>query len=805
MAAAGAVLTLNPALVKLGYAVQESVRASLPELWEKDNSLTRDLQLSQAFLISLEFGMWSGYSRKVEISESFLQPLLTMLRRDNKFRKSRYPELVLDPTLDDASLEKAWHTWVDMEGFRRLAFRMMHHDAKTSMSLFASPLISYAEVQLHLPTSPQLWMASTPQQWKEAVLTYGSLQKLSLSDYLDVPEIIAAPDVAVDEPLSEEAFLSCVWGMAWEYIQMSSLQRSKPRRWNALVTTTRRDELSKLLSHFQISVNVSTPTAANLELLIRLELILLHLHTPFEDLQLFAGTCPDLELLLQKHPTKLARQDEQTFPTSRPRPRLRHAVLTDSHTLDEASFPYIFKQNATVTLKADDGLIRCNIYRPKGSGPVPVIVTYGPYGKELPYKDFHPKSFSEVNEEQESEHSAWETPDLGYWTRNGYAVVRADERGHGQSTSLLDTMSRGTSEAFFDVVEWAAEQPWSNGKLGLLGISYYAGSQWRMAARKPKGLAAIVPWEGMADYYHDRSRHGDTIEGDLGEEELAANRQDQTIDNRDNKFRDDPYYASKEYDMGDIEVPLLSVGNWGGILLHLRGKIEGYLHAGSKLQYLRMITGRHDLPFYYKEEVEVQRSFLDAFLKDDDRVGWSESGKVPPVTLVLRKGDAGFNDAEKEKSFPRREGQEWPIARTQYTRFHLTPELGLTSDVTHASLGEMAKLSYRALGALDNQQVLQFATAPFEAETEVTGHVTAHLTVSGEAYPVDVEIWPTNVIVEKGGKLVFEVSSGDTQGSGIFTHDDPSDKSPEKLQGMNHLHFGPGHQNYVTLLVIPQK
>jgi predicted acyl esterase len=61
-------------------------------------------------------------------------------------------------------------------------------------------------------------------------------------------------------------------------------------------------------------------------------------------------------------------------------------------------------------------------------------------------------------------------------------------------------MSRGTSDGFFDVVEWSAEQFWSNGKVGLLGISYYAGSQWRVAARKPKGLAAIVPWEGKDSY-----------------------------------------------------------------------------------------------------------------------------------------------------------------------------------------------------------------------------------------------------------------------------------------------------------------
>lgn len=112
------------------------------------------------------------------------------------------------------------------------------------------------------------------------------------------------------------------------------------------------------------------------------------------------------------------------------------------------------------------------------------------------FDSFHPKSFAEVNPEHKSAHSAWETPDPAYWTAQDYVVLRVDERGCGQSPGMLDSMSRTTSDGFFDVVEWAAEQSWSNGKVGLLGISYYAGSQWRVAARKPKGLAAIVPWEG---------------------------------------------------------------------------------------------------------------------------------------------------------------------------------------------------------------------------------------------------------------------------------------------------------------------
>lgn len=589
--------------------------------------------------------------------------------------------------------------------------------------------------------------------------------------------------------------------------------------------------------------------------------------------------------------------------------------IRDISFLDDSSHSYVFEQNVTIPLKSSQGVVRCNVYRPKSQGQdaFPVLMTYGPYGKDIPYADFHPKSYAEVNPEHKSEHSAWETPDPKYWTGFGYAVVRVDERGSGQSPGVLDTMSRGTSEAFFDAIEWAAEQPWSSGKVGLLGISYYAGSQWRVAALRPKGLAAIIPWEGMSDYYRDRCRHGgiladnfikfwwnrqvitnqygrparkssnwgpDTIEGDLPDDELESMRNDQTLDNAANSYRDQLYYASKEYDLSQIEVPLLSVANWGGILLHLRGNVEGWTQAGSKLKYLRFIVGRHDLPFYYHKEVEIQRSFLDAFLKGEDREGWSIPGKLAPVDLVLRKGDLGFNNPQKEQAFQRRIEQAWPIARTQYTKYYLSAQQKLSPQTPVQD--HVQKLSYEALGTLENPKLLSFSTQPLVSEVEITGHIVAHLNVSvtpfigkslpsdidlfltlrhispsgdqvfytgtagdpvplckgwlrvsmrrmneqhprhrpylpyrdyfsssvlpvlpGEVYPVDVEMWPTNVVMEKGAKLVFEVASGDTQGSGIFTHMGTGDRTEDRFAGLNHIHFGPSAENYVVLPIIP--
>lgn len=534
-----------------------------------------------------------------------------------------------------------------------------------------------------------------------------------------------------------------------------------------------------------------------------------------------------------------------------------------------------------------------------------------------PCTRFHADSFAEVPKEHHSPHSAWETPDPGYWTRNGYAIVRADELGTGQSPGILNTMSRGTSRAFFDVIEWAASQPWSSGKVGLLGISYYAGSQWRVAALRPKGLACIIPWEGMSDYYRDRCRHGgilsntfisfwwnrqvvtnqygrpnraarrwgkDTVEGDLPEDVLVRNRHDQNEDNAAHRFLDEPYYASKDYNLGDIQVPLLSVGNWGGILLHLRGNVEGYLNAGSALKYLRFVTGRHDLPFYSAENVALQKSFLDAFLKNQDTGGWT-TGEAPKVGLVLRQGNVGVNNAEAEKQYPSRFEQEWPIARTRYVKYFLTAKNALTDAAEAATADDTSTLSYKAPSDLKDPQFLQFVTAPFTKEAEFTGHIVTHLNVSasllpgqttspkeidlfvtlrhldtdgseilytgtvgdpvpvtkgwlrvslrkvsenhplhqqwrpyrtysstdvqpvepGMVYPVDVEIWPTNVVVGVGHKLVLEIASGDTLGAGLFEHNSEVDRPREFLEGQNTLHFGPDHTNWIQLPLIPEQ
>jgi putative CocE/NonD family hydrolase len=61
---------------------------------------------------------------------------------------------------------------------------------------------------------------------------------------------------------------------------------------------------------------------------------------------------------------------------------------------------------------------------------------------------------------------------------------------------------------FYQRIEWAARQPWSNGKIGLSGVSYFGINHWHVASLQPPHLTAMCIWEGAADWYRDMTHHG---------------------------------------------------------------------------------------------------------------------------------------------------------------------------------------------------------------------------------------------------------------------------------------------------------
>src|SRR5215210_3487188 len=278
----------------------------------------------------------------------------------------------------------------------------------------------------------------------------------------------------------------------------------------------------------------------------------------------------------------------------------------------------------------DDGVVlRADIFRPVAAGRYPVILSYGPYAKGLSFHEGYKgnwarltKAAPEVLEGSSNKYQNWELVDPEEWVPEGYACVRVDSRGAGRSPGHLDVWSPREVKDLFDCVEWAGTQPWSNGKVGINGISYYAMNQWQVAALKPPHLAALCIWEGSSDYYRELCRHGgilsdflgswyprqvESVQHGVGErgarsvvtgelvagpetlppDELSRRRADILAEARRRRLHD-AYYAARTAEFAQIDIPLLSAANWGGMGLHTRGNFEGYLRAGTSNKWLEV-------------------------------------------------------------------------------------------------------------------------------------------------------------------------------------------------------------------------
>jgi predicted acyl esterase len=559
-----------------------------------------------------------------------------------------------------------------------------------------------------------------------------------------------------------------------------------------------------------------------------------------------------------------------------------------------------------VPIEMDDGIVLgADVFRPIQPGRYPVIMTCGPYSKGLAFAEGYPAAWQalvtdhpEVVEGTSTRYANWETADPERWVPDGYVVIRVDSRGTGVSPGFIDPFSSRETKDYYDCIEWAGVQPWSNGKIGLLGVSYYAMNQWQVAALRPPHLAAICPFEGASDLYRDGVRHGgmlttfwtswyplqvtnvqhglgkngrrsavtgEPITGDdeLTPEEMSRNRIDIRADQLAHPLFDD-FFASRVPDLSQIEVPVLSCGNWGGQGLHLRGNTEGFLGAGSKQKWLEMHGLEHWTEFYTDYGLDLEKRFMGHFLKGEDN-GWD---RQPAVMLNVRKVDG----------FTHRTETEWPIAGTAWTKIHL--------DARGGTLGGAVPKNNSDSTFTATKEEVHFTTAAFEEETELTGPLAARLFVSssttdadlfltlrlfspdekeilfvgavepnapvtqgwlrashrkldtvrsvpwrpvhahdelqpvepGQIYPLDIEIWPTSIVVPVGYRLQLTVSGHDydnglpsplpqlygieQRGSSVWQHKDPADTPAEVFAGSTTIYTGEDHDSWLLLPII---
>lgn len=565
-----------------------------------------------------------------------------------------------------------------------------------------------------------------------------------------------------------------------------------------------------------------------------------------------------------------------------------------------------------VPITMDDGAaVRADIFRPADGAQHPVILAYGPYAKGLNFAEGYAdpwnimlKSHPEVAENSSNRYQAWEVVDPERWVPDGYICIRIDARGWGRSPGYVEPWGPREAQDMHACIEWAGTQTWSNGKVGLLGISYYAINQWHAAGLQPPHLAAMIPWEGFADFYRDFAYHGGigcdmkdvwyrrtttTVQHGLGtraltnrntgalvagpdtlsDAELAHNRSDFPGEINAHPL-DDDFHRARSAQWDKVVVPFLSSGNWGGSSLHLRGNTEGFLRAASTQKWLEIHGREHWTEFYTDYGIALQKRFFDHFLKGLNN-GWDQQ---PPVLLRVRTVDDSFID---------RNENEWPIARTQWTRYYLDTSAN-TLAATAPAAGDSA-----AFKALESEGIT-FSTPPLERDTEITGPAAVKLFVSsdtadadlfvvlrvfrpdgsevvfkgavdphtpvghgwlrashrkldpalstawrpyhthdemqpltpGAVYELDIEIWPTSVIVPAGHRIALTVRGKDYEyageiaeldffknsklkGVGIYTHTNAQLRPSALYGGSTTLHSGGVHAASVVLPVIPAK
>ncbi|MHB6910360.1 CocE/NonD family hydrolase [Streptomyces sp. DB-54] len=317
----------------------------------------------------------------------------------------------------------------------------------------------------------------------------------------------------------------------------------------------------------------------------------------------------------------------------------------------------------------DGTTIYIDLCRPEGATDVPVLIAYAPYGK---HNGFPPLLGAGAQIEPPlPEGTPFEAPVARYWVDHGYAVIYADPRGTWGSEGDSTFLSEQEADDGHDLVEWAGTQAWSNGKVGLTGVSYLALSQYRIAATHPPHLAAINPSEGFSDHYRDVM-----FQGGIPETQFNANlahlvgfgrnrTEDVHSEIQDHPFLDD-YWKSKTPELEQIQVPayfVCSVGNQG---LHTRGTLEAYRHASSAHKWLD-VHGRKEWRYYYAPaNTDRQRAFFDHFLKGLD----TEVTSWPPVRVEYR---------DRTETGPIREETQWPPSHVRATPLYLDAGTGTLS------------------------------------------------------------------------------------------------------------------------------
>lgn len=341
----------------------------------------------------------------------------------------------------------------------------------------------------------------------------------------------------------------------------------------------------------------------------------------------------------------------------------------------------IFQRDVPVPLR-DGAVIYIDLIFPADyKEAMPALINYSPYGKTLPLP-----APGNVPPEWHSGLVKFEGAEPAFFCDHGYVIVNPDPRGIGMSGGNMCSLGRQEARDGYDLIEWVASQKWSNGRTALYGASWLAMTQWFQAALNPPHLSAIVPWNGLSDFYRHSLAPGGIPDSGFNQHIEASfygkNQMEKTSKMvLENHGLMNEYWDDKSAKMEQITVPAYVVVD-GIATLHTTGAAEGYRRLSSREKWMRLNANQEWYDQYNPESEEDVLKFLDYYLKQKANE-WTQTSPVCiDVNVVGRTG-------EKVS----REFQQWPVEGTVYKKLYL--------DVADASMSEdeptqAAEVSYEA-------------------------------------------------------------------------------------------------------------
>jgi uncharacterized protein len=384
---------------------------------------------------------------------------------------------------------------------------------------------------------------------------------------------------------------------------------------------------------------------------------------------------------------------------------------------------------------SDGARVALRVYRPSGPGPFPSLYASSPYRYDN-------------NELPATPQFLWrETGPIEWYVSQGYVYVHADVRGTGKSEGEYALADRREQRDHYEVIDWIARQPWSSGKVGGIGQSYYCISQWFMAIQGHPALACIGAYDGGVDLYHCKGPRGG-IESQFsavwynnsvrianlfpanGATPRALPR-DIVYEIMQHPLYDD-YWRERAAisHLDKIKVPLFSVGAWAKQDLHLDGNLIGYQRAaGEKKLFVIDAPSTFAVAATF-ETVEFHREVLLPFYDQYLRGLPSAHASRPPVAFKVRNSDVT------------RSANAWPPAGLKERRWRLNKgPAGAVKSLNDGALDENEGLSEAATGSTsysypDRQWILGSA-AITRAGPDLIGRV---LTFTSPPLKTDVEL-----------------------------------------------------------------